>query len=33
MLPVGLQIVGKKHSELDCFKVGGAWEKSFNWKE
>jgi len=32
-LPTGLQIVGKKYiGEIECFKVGAAWEKAFDWK-
>ncbi|KAF2087641.1 putative amidase, partial [Saccharata proteae CBS 121410] len=32
-LPVGLQIVGRRFADLDCLKVGAAWEKAHNWKE
>lgn len=31
-LPAGLQIVGKKFCDLDCLKVGIAWEKAVDWK-
>ena len=31
-LPAGLQIVGKKFHENDCFKVGAAWEAAYDWK-
>lgn len=31
-LPAGLQIVGKKFREIDCFKVGAAWEQSKDWR-
>lgn len=30
-LPAGLQLVAKKFHEIDCFKVGAAWEKSVDW--
>jgi amidase len=31
-LPAGLQIVGKKFAEIDCLKVGAAWESAYDWK-
>jgi len=31
-LPVGMQIIGRKHSDIDCLKVAAAWEKAFDWK-
>jgi amidase len=31
-LPAGLQIVGKKFAEIDCLKVGAAWERAYDWK-
>lgn len=31
-LPAGLQIVGRKFKDLDCLKVGAAWESSVDWK-
>ncbi|KAI0470760.1 amidase signature enzyme [Xylariaceae sp. FL0804] len=31
-LPVGMQIVGRKYADVDCFKVAAAWEKAFDWK-
>lgn len=31
-LPAGLQIVGKKFEDLECLKVGAAWERAFDWK-
>ena len=31
-LPAGLQIVGKKFKDLDCLKIGAAWEGSVDWK-
>lgn len=31
-LPVGLQIVGRKFGDIDCLKVGAAWERAFDWK-
>lgn len=31
-LPAGLQVVGKKFRDLECLKVGAAWERAFDWK-
>ena len=31
-LPTGLQIVGKKFADLDCLRVGAAWEKVYDWE-
>jgi amidase len=32
-LPAGLQIVGKKFADIDCLKVGAAWESAYDWGE
>ncbi|KAF2771958.1 amidase signature enzyme [Teratosphaeria nubilosa] len=32
MLPAGMQIVGGKWRDIECLKVGAAWEKAFDWK-
>jgi amidase len=32
MLPVGMQIVGKMLDEAMIYRVGAAWEASFDWK-
>jgi amidase len=32
MLPVGMQITGRKFEDLLCMKVAAAWEKSHDWK-
>lgn len=32
-LPAGLQIVGKKFADIDCLKVGAAWERAYDWKK
>jgi amidase len=31
-LPAGLQIVAKKFNDIDCLKVGAAWERAYDWK-
>ncbi|KAK5677960.1 hypothetical protein LTS10_009844 [Elasticomyces elasticus] len=31
-LPAGLQIVAKKFRDIDCLKVGAAWERAYDWK-
>jgi amidase len=31
-LPVGMQLVGSKYSDLACLKFAAAWEKSYDWK-
>jgi len=31
-LPTGLQIVGNKFRDIDCMKVGAAWERAYDWK-
>ncbi|EME79579.1 uncharacterized protein MYCFIDRAFT_37737, partial [Pseudocercospora fijiensis CIRAD86] len=31
-LPIGIQFVGKKFCESDCFKVGAVWEGVVDWK-
>ncbi|KAI1345448.1 putative amidase [Xylaria sp. FL0043] len=31
-LPVGMQIIGRKFSDIDCLKVAAAWESAFDWK-
>lgn len=31
-LPTGLQIVGKKFADIDCLRVGAAWEGAYDWK-
>ena len=31
-LPAGLQIVGKKFAEIECLKIGAAWEDAYDWK-
>lgn len=32
LLPVGLQIVGRKFDELFLLKIAASWEKKYNWK-
>jgi amidase len=32
-LPAGLQIVGRKFEDIECLKVGAAWEKAYDWKK
>lgn len=32
-LPAGLQVVGKKFEDLECLKVGAAWERAYAWKD
>lgn len=32
LLPVGLQIVGRKFDELLLLKIAASWEKKYNWK-
>lgn len=31
-LPAGLQLVGRKYSDVDCLKVAAAWENAYDWK-
>jgi len=32
-LPTGLQLAGKKFTgDIECLKVGAAWEKAYDWK-
>ncbi|KAK3117375.1 hypothetical protein LTR53_001289 [Teratosphaeriaceae sp. CCFEE 6253] len=31
-LPAGLQLVGKKWRDIDCLKVGAAFERAYDWK-
>ncbi len=30
-LPIGIQIVGPMHHDLDCLKIGHAYEQASNW--
>jgi len=30
-LPMGLQIVGPAHHDLECLKLGHAYEQASNW--
>lgn len=32
-LPIALQIVAKKFADIECLKVGAAFEKACNWRE
>jgi amidase len=32
-LPAGMQIVGSKFNDIECLKVGAAWEGAFEWKD
>ena len=31
-LPTALQIVGKKFADIDCLKVGVAYETAYDWR-
>jgi amidase len=30
-LPMGLQIIGPVHGDMDCLKLGHAYEMATNW--